>query len=147
MVGKCDDMIARCAGRCETGGILLGCIRGPHMEVLGFTISGPGDIEQPHSFVRQDRIHQQSAVQAWEASRETVTFVGEWHTHPAGPPSPSSIDITSWNSLARRTSHALVFIVVSPQGWSVNLVRRGTYRVRTRTLAKIEDGIEGQVFE
>ena len=35
----------------------------------------------------------------WAASNGTVTYIGEWHTHPELTPNPSQIDLNSWKNL------------------------------------------------
>jgi integrative and conjugative element protein (TIGR02256 family) len=146
VVAKFDAMVAQCANKLETGGILLGSFRGPHLEVLDYTTAGHTDLEGAFDFIRQDSSHQRRALRAWTASAKTVTFVGEWHTHPSGPPTPSSLDVATWRNLVRTQRYAMVFMVISPEGWSTHLLlpRFGS---RLWRLSKIEDGALGQVFE
>src|SRR5882757_868914 len=81
----------------EAGGILLGCYRGPHVEILECTTPMPLDKRTGHGFVRRDPGHQRAALAAWKASDRTVNFVGEWHTHPEERPSPSRVDRATWS--------------------------------------------------
>jgi integrative and conjugative element protein (TIGR02256 family) len=101
----------------ETGGILLG--RGPeengviHIEEAG----EPGDhAERRRDFFLRDRAHAEAlAAEAWERSR--AIWVGEWHTHPMGPGTPSSRDLVTYSGLlddAELAFEALVSVIVVP---------------------------------
>lgn len=83
----------------ESGGILLGSYRGDHIEVVHATNPAPSDDRSPVSFNRLRQCHQQSAEEMWAASNGTVTYIGEWHTHPELTPNPSQIDLNSWKNL------------------------------------------------
>jgi integrative and conjugative element protein (TIGR02256 family) len=96
----------------EAGGILLGCYRGPHVEILECTKPMPLDSRARYRFVRRDPGHQRAALAAWKASDRTVNFVGEWHTHPEKNPTPSHVDRSTWADLMeRRKSDPLIFII------------------------------------
>jgi integrative and conjugative element protein (TIGR02256 family) len=96
----------------EAGGILLGCRRGPHVEVLDCTEPMRLDRRTRYSFVRRDPGHQRAALAAWNTSGRTVNFVGEWHTHPEETPSPSRIDRNTWADVMRhREAEAQIFMI------------------------------------
>jgi integrative and conjugative element protein (TIGR02256 family) len=96
----------------EAGGILLGCYRGPHVEILECTTPMPSDKRTRYGFVRRDPGHQRRALAAWKASDRTVNFVGEWHTHPEERPSPSQVDRDTWaDQMDRRRDDALIFVI------------------------------------
>lgn len=82
----------------ETGGILLGAL-GPdgtaHVRHAGDP--GPAAVRTPVYFLR-DRAHaQQLADTAFE--RDGSIWIGEWHTHPATEPVPSTRDIETYQML------------------------------------------------
>jgi integrative and conjugative element protein (TIGR02256 family) len=83
-------------GKYEAGGILLGCYRGHHIEVIHATPPGPNDIRKPYRFIRKCPSHAIEALKLWEQSHETITYLGEWHTHPEAMPQPSGIDHANW---------------------------------------------------
>src|ERR1700761_6135687 len=85
--------------RTEAGGILLGSYRGPHIEIVACTEPGAEDRRLPPLFDRRDRCHQQTATRNWTESDGTITFVGEWHTHPQDVPGPSLIDLKTWEEV------------------------------------------------
>ncbi len=53
---------------------------------LGITISGKG--------------HRRRFDEAWAGSHGHVTFLGDWHTHPRGRPTPSATDHRAMRQLA-----------------------------------------------
>jgi hypothetical protein len=56
---------------------------------------------------------------AWDASGGQVTFLGDWHTHPGGPPFPSARDRRALEQLAKepeyQTDTPLIAIVANPR--------------------------------
>ena len=84
------------AGENEAGGILLGCYRDPHIEVVSATPPGPGDIRRPFSFIRKCVSHKHEAYKQWNQSGKLITYIGEWHTHPQVIPEPSHVDYRNW---------------------------------------------------
>jgi integrative and conjugative element protein (TIGR02256 family) len=96
----------------EAGGILLGCYRGPHIEILECTTPMPLDKRTRYGFVRCDPGHQRRALAAWKVSDRTVNFVGEWHTHPEENPTPSRVDQNTWaDQMGQRRNDPLIFII------------------------------------
>jgi integrative and conjugative element protein (TIGR02256 family) len=144
------EMIERacrqCAHAAESGGILLGAVRGPHLEVTDFTEPGPDDVRSMFQFVRQDTRHQKAADKAWAASHQIVTFAGEWHTHPVGEPIPSSVDRKNWAALARRTRYPMLFLLAAPGKWKGFLAMRGRLLTTQTELSVYERGHLGIVM-
>lgn len=147
VVALCEQQASECAGKNERGGILIGSLRSPHIEILTFTDVGPLDQSMPFRFVRQDPKHQMRATKAWKDSDERQTFLGEWHTHPSGAPVPSCIDTASWQKLAQKQRMQMVFIVVAPGEWSPYLVRPGHFWAKVHRFQEMERGKEGIVFK
>lgn len=112
----------------ETGGFVLGMRRGRHIEITGVTMQEAGDQASAYYFERRDAAHQRKAVSAWEASGGAVSLVGDWHSHPYGPPNPSSTDRTAWRDLSSAIGGSAVGIILangepgiflSPRRWSL----------------------------
>lgn len=79
----------------ETGGILLGTDSpeyGPMVLMAG--LPGPNAIHRPQFFSRDTEYAQRLANDAW--TRSGAQWIGEWHTHPGGQPSPSAADLYSY---------------------------------------------------
>jgi integrative and conjugative element protein (TIGR02256 family) len=139
------EVLARsCSGKPETGGILIGQYRGPHLEVTEVTSPGPADIGTLSSFVKQDPVHARRARKIWKASGQTQTNVGEWHTHPAGGAQPSHVDHQAWLQLSDTLRRSAVFVLATPSEWAVFLVRPKDREVRR--LALRHRGATGAVF-
>jgi integrative and conjugative element protein (TIGR02256 family) len=141
-----DNEMARCTNQPESGGILLGFLRGEDIEVVARTTPGPSDLRSFSSFERSDPRHQDVAREVWIASRETQTWVGEWHTHPYGDVLPSSIDLKTWRMHARREKRPMVFILLAPSAWGVFLAIPYLLRTDVRKLEILEYGTTGRVF-
>jgi integrative and conjugative element protein (TIGR02256 family) len=108
----------------EAGGILLGFYRGPHVQIMHCTSPRAGDRRFWNLFDRSDPGHQSEAIRRWRDSGRTMTYVGEWHTHPEAVPTPSLVDRRTWGRIARR--HAvgpLVFVIRGTAGWYWELMR------------------------
>lgn len=146
VVAMMQQAVATCEGRPESGGILLGSVRGPHLEITAFTPSAPADERTMTRFVRRDHAHQAAADDAWKRSAQEIGFMGEWHTHPSGPPVPSGIDHASWAKLAAHTGYPLCFLLASPQGWRGFHVSRRRGGAANTALSEHERGALGVVL-
>lgn len=140
-----DLVAATCTAMPEAGGILLGAYRGADMEVTGRTEPGPGDRRQLFSFTRADPLHDAANRQAWHASGGTVSYVGEWHTHPWGGVEPSSTDAATWRSETKRCGRPMVFALVVPGEWGLFVVRPRWPRPSISRLVVLEAGDVGVV--
>lgn len=105
----------------EAGGILLGYRRGPHLEVAEASAPMARDVRRHHGFERKDPGHQALSDRHWEASGGTMDYLGDWHTHPARIPSPSSIDRREWEKLHAHYRLPLVFVIVGTHEWYVEV--------------------------
>ncbi|MEG3694583.1 Mov34/MPN/PAD-1 family protein [Vibrio coralliirubri] len=80
----------------ESGGILIGEYRGPHLNIVALTTPADGDLQSRFRFFRRSKSHQLIASKTWKDSNSTQTFLGDWHTHAEDHPSPSTIDKLDW---------------------------------------------------
>lgn len=96
----------------EAGGIFIGSYRGTHIEVVSCTTPYADDTRDKYAFNRCDRNHQLKALELWEKSNHTQTYIGEWHTHPEGHPAPSPIDLRSWEKVRRQYQPSPVFFMI-----------------------------------
>lgn len=83
----------------EAGGILVGLRRGNHFDVVAASGPQPGDVRRRGFFERNPGGHQEFAYEAWARSGGLADYLGEWHTHSEGSPSPSAIDLREWRKL------------------------------------------------
>ncbi len=80
--------------------------------------------------------HRERFDEAWEASGGIVTFLGDWHTHPGGPASPSARDGRAARQLAEdpdyRTPEPLLAISAVPRWPGSRTVRHTRWWLRDR---------------
>lgn len=110
----------------ESGGILLGYVRDPHLEVLEATQPTRWDKMSRCFFDRSAQGHRDLAQRRWAESGGLIRYLGEWHTHPEDYPSPSSVDNLGWIELAgkRQDKRPVLAIIVGRKGLHVELIDR-----------------------
>jgi integrative and conjugative element protein (TIGR02256 family) len=97
-----------CVG--ESGGLLLGFVRGNHFDVREITIPFKNDFSSRCSFFRRDKSH----LDVFQILRKTncdITYIGEWHTHPEDNPRPSAIDLREWDYIKATRNYPIVFMI------------------------------------
>lgn len=97
----------------EHGGILLGLRKGSALQVESATFPQKWDYATPFLFKRSARGHAEIAKKEWLSSGHTVDWLGEWHSHPPGFPSPSMTDRLSWARIAKSTQKPMLFVIFS----------------------------------
>lgn len=102
-------------GTPESGGILLGYRRGPHLHVAEATAPLESDKASRTRFFRSAAPHQQAALTRWRESGGTMDYVGEWHTHPECNPVPSMIDTHGWEQISGTRKAPMLFVIVGTQ--------------------------------
>ena len=65
---------------------------------------GPGATHERHRFVPDGAWQQEQLADAYEASGRITTYLGDWHSHPAGTAVPSRRDHRTARSIARTAS-------------------------------------------
>jgi integrative and conjugative element protein (TIGR02256 family) len=108
----------------ESGGILLGRVRGENLEVIEATYPTLWDRGRRFFFERSEQLHQEIARKRWEQTYGTVRYLGEWHTHPEDYPRPSSTDRTEWLKLTRtrQDNRPMLAVIVGRKSLYVELV-------------------------
>lgn len=108
----------------EAGGILLGHVRGKHLEVLEASEPSRQDRRLRYFFERMIHGHKSLADRRWQETDGLVRYIGEWHTHPQEVPSPSHIDLDEWGILAKGRSdrRPLLAVVVGRKNLHVELM-------------------------
>ncbi|RMP68465.1 hypothetical protein ALQ19_200147 [Pseudomonas syringae pv. berberidis] len=108
----------------EAGGILLGHVRGKHLEVLEASEPTCQDRRLRYFFERMIHGHKSLANRRWQETNGLVRYIGEWHTHPQEMPSPSYIDLDEWETLAKSRAdlRPLLAVVVGRQNLHVELM-------------------------
>ena len=102
----------------EVGGWLLGYWKASEMVVTHAT--PPAGRGTPFGVTISGRGHRARFDEAWDATEGTVTFLGDWHTHPRSPAIPSRRDRRAAKTLADDpdfgTPHPIIAIVATG-GW------------------------------
>ncbi|MBB3196881.1 Mov34/MPN/PAD-1 family protein [Roseateles terrae] len=108
----------------EAGGLLLGEVRGGHLNLVDATYPTAADLRSRYSFERLPQGHAEVAQKTWSDSRGTVRYLGEWHSHPEDHPIPSGIDRSEWKRLAfeRKDKHPFLAVIVGRADLRVELV-------------------------
>lgn len=108
----------------ESGGILLGYVREPHLEVLEATEPMHWDKRSRCLFDRSAQGHNDWAQRRWAESGGLIRYFGEWHTHPEDYPTPSGVDKSGWIKLARQRldKRPILAIIVGRKGMHIELI-------------------------
>jgi integrative and conjugative element protein (TIGR02256 family) len=106
---------------CESGGLLLGFVRGSHFDIRMITIPYEKDSVSRYLFVRNDVRH--FNYFQWIQSRinKNITYIGEWHTHPEDDPKPSSIDLKEWDFIKSTRSYPILFMIIGRKNFYITV--------------------------
>lgn len=117
----------------ETGGLLLGYWKDDEIVVASATGPGP-NAQRGRTWFRPDQQWQtEDLARAYAASGRTMTYLGDWHTHPGGTAIPSRTDRRTMRAIKReaaaRQSRPLMGIVAPepdslPVLWCLHARRR-----------------------
>lgn len=107
------------------------------------TVPSPRDKRRRFFFFREKDTAQKHVVNAWNLSKQTRNYLGEWHSHPQDEPSPSGPDIINWRRVVKESQFEqrfLLFLIVgrdcigawelaknerSPRAMTVDVVTHG----------------------
>jgi integrative and conjugative element protein (TIGR02256 family) len=116
-----DECAAAAAN--ETGGILIGRYTDNHtMAVVSEVTRAPTDSTRgPRWFDRGIAGLSQKLRSSWH--RTGTFYLGEWHYHPGGNPTPSSVDATQMQNISSSRAYScpepiLLIVGGGPQAWS-----------------------------
>jgi integrative and conjugative element protein (TIGR02256 family) len=120
----------------EVGGWVLGYWTGDESTLVVTHATPPGPRGTPFGVRISGRGHRARFDAAWRASGGHVTFLGDWHTHPGGPPLPSERDRGALKQLATGeqfgTPRPLALIVANRRWpWSTTQPRLAAYLRQT----------------
>ena len=76
----------------EAGGILLGSVYYNYVKIAKATVPNKYDSYGHNFFIRSKKGAQLHINKAWNKSKGTMIYLGEWHTHQEINPKPTAID-------------------------------------------------------
>ncbi len=134
------DIFARAKDKAplETGGMLLGYEGVDPCElVVTQTIeAGPNAVEQKEAFAPNGPWQREELAAVYASSGRITTYLGDWHSHPAGTALPSPKDLRTAKRVARsraaRASRPLTIILMcdDEKGWLAAAYRYSRWRLR-----------------
>lgn len=131
----------------ETGGILLGHDAAPDaassLSVTTAGTPGPKALREPDRFLRDLHFSTALAADAWRTDRSQ--WIGDWHTHRSGSPTPSPTDMRSYQMLLLDDELAFqqfVTIVVVP-GPATSQPTLGTWVIKRDSAARAGLAVRG----
>ncbi|MBP0633180.1 MULTISPECIES: Mov34/MPN/PAD-1 family protein [unclassified Cupriavidus] len=118
----------RCWHR-EAGGVLLGRFLLDSADVVVDEVTTPqgSDRRSRFGFFRSKK-HEALARERWQGQKNTLAYLGLWHTHPEEDPTPSSVDRADWQQAVSRDTFEgdyLFFPIVGTQRIRVWCLSRG----------------------
>lgn len=111
----------------ETGGVVMGywvseSVRdGMQVVVTDWIGPGPNAKHRPESFIPDHEYQEEQIARRYAASGRLMTYLGDWHTHPAAPGVMSERDRATMRRIARhgaaRVTHPLMIILGHAESW------------------------------
>ncbi len=135
----------------ESGGILLGYRYPERREPIRVIVQigpGPKARHERHRFEPDGAWQDAQLEAAYEESRRTLSYLGDWHSHPRGAGTPSRLDrrtarVIACCAEARLPRPLLVILHGEPGQWSLaphQYRRRGLARARAEVTGGEESG-------
>lgn len=128
----------------ETGGVLLGFADSEDDEQIQLATQvgpGPKASHEPFRFEPDSEWQRRRIAETYEQSGHIVTYLGDWHSHPRGGRTPSSLDRKTAKEIAwcaeARVPHPLILILYGePEAWQIAAYRRQRWKLREATVAR-----------
>ena len=124
----------------ETGGVVLGYeTADADASVITHLIgSGPKATRSRSEFVPDGRWQEREIARIYRESNRRATYLGDWHSHPAGVAAPSRKDqrtaaTIAAHSEARAPRPLMLIVAKANDGWRI-----AAYRFDGRRLRKIQ---------
>lgn len=108
----------------EAGGVLMGYVRGDHLEVVEVTRPTIWDRRLRYLFERFAKGHDHIVKARWRSTDGKLRYLGEWHTHPESVPYPSSTDLIEWRKKTKERvdGRPLLAVIVGIDELHVRLI-------------------------
>jgi len=121
----------------ETGGVLLGYESADAAAVVitDLVDAGPGAKRKPSEFLPDGYWQEQEIARIYTESGRRSTYLGDWHSHPAGVAAPSRKDDRTAQKIsahvdARARSPLMVIVAKHRDTWRIAAYRFDGKRLR-----------------
>ena len=94
----------------ESGGILLGYVTKNCDYIQKITVPNKYDLKGLTFFIRSKEPAQKKINKYWKASKGSLIYLGEWHTHHENSPNPSHNDINMIKKASKDTDMEIDFL-------------------------------------
>jgi integrative and conjugative element protein (TIGR02256 family) len=124
----------------ESGGVLLGWQDPEGLELVIARVVGPGPqaTHRRTRFSPDDDWQRERIADAYAASGRTVSYLGDWHSHPGGGDMPSRRDERTARRIARSRSARARRPVMLILSGKADMWRPSAYRFIGRRLRRME---------
>ncbi len=96
----------------ETGGVLLGCVKGNIINVEKASDAGPNAIHEEFYFKADPNYIDMFIDMEYANSGEKIIYLGEWHTHQQFNPEPSLKDLISLSEIATSSTEFTILLII-----------------------------------
>ncbi len=105
---------------CEAGGVLAGWVNGSDLVVCYATVGGSNAVATPISYVPDHDWQVRELTNAFGQSGGDLTYLGDWHSHPAGPLRLSGTDQRTIRDIARVRPECCMLLCAKQRGnWAM----------------------------
>ena len=110
----------------ETGGVLMGYFASEHVPVILYAAGpGPKAIHHHNYYLPDQKFDESEIAAVYEKYGRKITYLGDWHTHPASFPELSGRDKRTLRRIARyklaRVETPLMLLLSDKGCWDVSL--------------------------
>jgi integrative and conjugative element protein (TIGR02256 family) len=116
----------------ETGGILMGYQVGQQAVITIAIGPGPKAEHNHKSFIPDQKFHVSEIERVYSASERTITYLGDWHSHPKQEPYLSHRDKLTFAKIANHKPARLpnpLMVVVGTEPFKIKIwsLRKGLF--------------------
>lgn len=114
----------------EVGGVLAGYWNGESAVVTDIVGPGPNARHSRTRFLPDHAFHETRIDEIYDASEGASVYLGDWHTHPEGPPALSYLDKRTLRSVGNDADAHCPMPIMVLAAWS-----SGSWTLQSFTLA------------
>jgi integrative and conjugative element protein (TIGR02256 family) len=109
----------------ERGGVIMGKLYlNKNMVVITDIIESPSKASHKNRYEMDVEYIQKKINSIWKESNGTITYIGDWHTHPEYNPKPSLTDYITFSKNYFRSTIDQNFLIYIILGYKDNTVSR-----------------------